>query len=251
VIIFVVHKPQSAFKMKEFLICIIMLMACVVVKAHTTEEEQNLSISVKSVFGKSPLTIGSEKYVTSNGDTVQIDRFRCYLSGFEVQYENGVRYQVKDYYHLLDIEIENSQNILLKKIPSGKIVSIKFNIGVDSIKSVSGAQGGDLDPANGMYWAWNSGYINAKLEGRSNVCATHLHAFEFHIGGYSRPNNSLREVTLTLAPGKNTDKIILKADVSCWFEGIDLKTFNGIMIPGKEAMKMATKYQKMFSVVTE
>jgi hypothetical protein len=39
---------------------------------------------------------------------------------------------------------------------------LSFVIGVDSARNVSGAQTGALDPANGMFWTWNTGYIMAK-----------------------------------------------------------------------------------------
>jgi hypothetical protein len=149
----------------------------------------------------------------------------------------------------VDAEIESSLMITFNKIPQGNIIAMSFNIGVDSIKSISGVHGGDLDPSNGMYWSWNSGYINAKLEGRSSSCLTHRNTFEFHIGGYAYPNNSIRRVDLVL-PG-NSAQVTLRADASCWFQKLDLKKETGIMIPGVNAQKTADKYQKMFSIVHE
>jgi len=59
-------------------------------------------------------------------------------------------------------------------------------IGTDSITNVSGALDGDLDPIKGMYWAWNSGCINFKLEG-TRVISGKKTPFEYHIGGYNGP----------------------------------------------------------------
>ena len=59
---------------------------------------------------------------------------------------------------------------------------IYFQIGIDSLTNVSGDLDGDLDPALGMYWAWNSGYINMKLEGKSSSCKSVKKEFQFHIG---------------------------------------------------------------------
>jgi hypothetical protein len=47
------------------------------------------------------------------------------------------------------------------------ITGIRFLLGVDSARNVSGIQTGALDPARGMFWTWNSGYVMAKIEGSS------------------------------------------------------------------------------------
>jgi hypothetical protein len=138
-------------------------------------------------------------------------------------------------------------------VPEGVYDQLSFTLGVDSIANTSGANGGDLDPIKGMYWAWNSGYIMAKLEGRSKACKTLHHAYEYHIGGYMPPYNTARQVTLKLrqpitAKKGTTNTVQLSADVSKWFSGIDLRSVNSIVIPGKEAMQMADRYTTMFSV---
>jgi hypothetical protein len=42
------------------------------------------------------------------------------------------------------------------------ITAIKFLLGVDSLKNVSGIQTGALDPAKGMFWTWNTGLCNGE-----------------------------------------------------------------------------------------
>ena len=73
---------------------------------------------------------------------------------------------------------------------------IKFNLGIDSLTNVSGVMGGDLDPTKGMYWTWQSGYINFKMEGSSAVCPTRNHEFQFHIGGYQDPFYAMQTLEL-------------------------------------------------------
>jgi hypothetical protein len=169
------------------------------------------------------------------------------LSGLVLTFENGEKYSEANSYHLIDAEDPSSMKISLQNVPAGKITSVYFNIGVDSAASVSGALSGALDPVKGMYWAWNSGYINAKLEGvcKSNNGKKSL-PFEFHVGGYMQPYYAIRSVKLPVATA--AEKLTLQADVSTWFEGTDLKTQHSVMIPGKEAMEVADKYSKMFSI---
>ncbi|HYG51491.1 MAG TPA: MbnP family protein [Flavobacteriales bacterium] len=208
-------------------------------------------VNIKPVFGNQPLLLETQNYVNQNGDTLQIDRFRFYLSGFELIYADGSVYKEKESYHLVDPSELSSLMINLSEVPRGEISSIRFNIGVDSIKSVSGAFGGDLDPANGMYWAWNSGYIHAKLEGRSKKCNTHGNAFEFHVGGFSGDENAIRKVELKVNPamaGQLSQTIIITADAMKWFEGISLAKENSIVTPGSKAVKLADTYSGMFKI---
>ncbi|MCD6016988.1 MAG: hypothetical protein K0S53_109 [Bacteroidetes bacterium] len=209
-------------------------------------DKQNVIIEIKPVFAGRLLTISTATYVSSGGDTLSIDRFRFYVSAIVLTLENGEKFIEQNSYHLIDVEDPSSFIVILQNVPTAKISSIDFNIGVDSTASVSGALAGELDPVKGMYWAWNSGYINAKLEGtcKSNKGKKN-HPFEFHVGGYLLPHYAIRSVKLNLqTPGS---KIILMADASAWLDGVDLKKENSVMIPGREAMQVADKYSKMFS----
>jgi hypothetical protein len=215
----------------------------------TTAHAQNISVSLQPEFGGEQLTDGAW-FVTRSGDSVQITAFRCYLSGFSVEYANGSSIAETDSYHLADAFDPATLQFELSGVPAGAVSGIRFSIGVDSAKSVSGAFGDDLDPARGMYWAWNSGYINAKLEGTSPVCAALHHAFEFHIGGYLPHQRTLREVYLPVTTSDTVSGITLIADVSSWLNGVELATTNRIVVPGTEAVVMADALPKLFKLRT-
>jgi hypothetical protein len=210
---------------------------------------RQLTVQIDPQFNSEPLLLSSKQYISALGDTVRIDRFRFYLSSIQLVMENGAIFKEKESYHLIDAEDEKSLQINLRDVPRGKIREIQFGIGVDSTKSVSGVFGGDLDPTNGMYWAWNSGYIHAKLEGSSASCKTHLNAFEFHIGGFSYPNNAIRMVTIPV--NQNPEKIILAADAHCWLKNISLAVTNSVVMPGEESMVIADNYSGMFKLLSE
>ncbi len=187
------------------------------------------------------------KTYISNNDTLQLNSFKFYISGLELHYKDGTSYIEKNSFHLVDASDENSQYIAL---PNKKdIINVRFNIGIDSITSASGALSGDLDAQNGMYWAWQSGYINMKIEGKSDSCKTRKNAFQFHIGGYIKPYCALRNVNINIYDNINKkDKILIQVDLAKFFDTIQLAQTNTIMIPGKEAMKMADLLTKMFSI---
>jgi hypothetical protein len=138
-----------------------------------------------------------------------------------------------------------SQQISLGLNRKKEIKKIIFSVGVDSLASVSGALSGDLDPAKGMYWAWQSGYINMKIEGKSASCKTRKNQFQFHLGGYLKPYNALRTIALET---KNTHTINVAVDLANFFSEVSLSQINSVMIQGKRAMQLADTSVKMFTV---
>ncbi len=213
---------------------------------------RQLKIAIKPVFNSEAISLGDKNYVSAEGDTLQIDRFRFYLSAVEIVFSDGSVYAEKNSYHLIDAEFDSTLIFDLKDVPTGKINSIRFNIGVDSVKSVSGAFSGDLDPIHGMYWAWNSGYIHAKLEGRSKSCKTHQNIFEYHVGGFANPENALRNVALKMNPDfSEGDQITMTSDAATWLKNISLSKTPSVVIPGKKAMAIADDYVNMFRIIPE
>lgn len=171
------------------------------------------------------------------------------MSSFEINYKDNSTYKEVKSYHLIDINKPESLLINFKNSTNAAIKSIKFNVGIDSLTSVSGAMANDLDATNGMYWAWQSGFINMKIEGKSKSCKTRNNQFNFHIGGYLIPNYALRNIVLKLNENTNANtELLMKVDLSKLFNSIDLSKNNSVMIPGNEAMKIANQSVKMFSI---
>jgi hypothetical protein len=212
----------------------------------------SLTIHLNPVFNGQALQLSDKAYTDENGDTLYIDAFRFYLSN--VSLKNGVNttYKENRSYHLVDAEDSASQIIHLRTVAAGAYTEICFQIGVDSIANISGALDGDLDPIKGMYWAWNTGYINAKLMGHAVVCKTLHNAFEFHIGGYMQPYATTRTVVLHIPTGmlkqETENNIQLNLDVEKWFTGIDLSKTNSVLIPCRQAMQIADNYKGMFRI---
>jgi len=204
------------------------------------KEKDSLLFGIQFKWKKETLDL-NKNYV-SKIDTLQLSVLKFYISGIEINYNDGTFYKEKNSYHLVDIE--NFKPFRISKFENKTISNIVFNIGVDSTASVSGANGGDLDLQNGMYWAWQSGYINLKIEGKSNSCKTRKNQFQFHVGGYIDPNYALRKININ---NINKNKIDLMMDLSKLFEEIHLSETNSIMNPGAKAMQIADLSVKMFS----
>jgi len=207
------------------------------------EKKDSIGARFQISFRNDPLQL-NKSYISDAKDTLKISTLRFYISGMKVEYTDATVTSPKKKYALLDIENPATLQIPIAANSNKKISKITFNIGVDSLMSVSGAMRGDLDASNGMYWAWQSGYINMKIEGTSKSCKTRKNEFQFHIGGYLKPNYAMR--TITVAPHKSD--LIIVVDVAELFSKINLSETNSIMIPGAKAMEIADYASKMFRV---
>jgi hypothetical protein len=208
--------------------------------------QNEVTLSFLPSWGNSALHKDSI-YVSAKGDSIKFETLKFFISNIKLKAQKGKGYTEKDSYHLLDCEEENTMKFALKGVPEKEFVELSFDLGVDSAKSVTGAHEGALDPTSGMYWAWQSGYINFKIEGTSPSCPTRKNQFQFHIGGYQFPYNALRRVTIKL-PKIDRNILGIQFDLKVLFDEIDLKSFNSVMIPGKEAMGVADMLGKVFGL---
>ena len=147
---------------------LLILIFCLMKEASLFSQTQT-SLKFNPSFGQSKLSSDSA-YKISINDSIQITAFKFYISNLELLNKNKSVWKDSIPFHLIDAFNEKT---LAFKIPTNiPYTKVKFNLGIDSITNVSGAMGGDLDPTKGMYWTWQSGYINFKLEGISNLCKT-------------------------------------------------------------------------------
>ena len=220
------------------------------IQLNAQQSSDSLNLNIDVLFDGNPLQLDSN-YISKVNDTLSFSEIKFYLTSFTFQFTDNSIYKEANSYHLVDIKRSKSQILLFSKFhfKNKTLKSIQFNVGVDSLMSVSGAMNGDLDPTNGMYWAWQSGYINMKIEGESNSCVTRKNKFQFHVGGYLIPNYAMRSVKINFNDNfNNKNKINLSMDLGKLFSKIQLKETNTIMIPGKDAMDLADLTAKIFFI---
>ena len=211
---------------------------------YSQGKKDSLAVNFHLKFDKLPLEL-NKKYVSASKDTLTIETFRCYISNIQIQYDDNSIFTQKDSYHLLDIDNPNSFQIPITKKSNKTISKITFDVGIDSLTNTSGAMAGDLDPTRGMYWAWQSGYINMKIEGKSSSCKTRKNEFQFHLGGYLEPYYAMRQMKFNWDKKADND-INIGIDLYRFLSNLELKETNSIMFPGKEAMKLSNYCAKMF-----
>ncbi|MFX1704216.1 hypothetical protein PV783_09700 [Chitinophaga sp. CC14] len=215
----------------------------------------SLQLSFTHVMGQQPLVRKQVTYTNASGEAFTVSRFRYFLSNFSLEAANGSVVTLPPAYFLVDDAIDSSKNIRLDSIPAGEYKSIRFLIGVDSIRNVSGVQTGALAVESGMFWTWNSGYIMAQIEGHSTAVNTPMQEFLFHCGGYKSKDGVLKYVTLPLpqpltVSADKQPRINVTADVEKWFlpDTVSFKKITVIMAPGVKARQVAGNYQHMFNI---
>jgi hypothetical protein len=210
--------------------------------------------------GTQTLAFGTA-YTNLNGDQFTLSTFKYYLSNFKFKKADGTWVTAtsnKDNgtgYYLINEADADSKEIATSTIEAGDYTQVQFLIGVDSAANVSGAQGGALDPANAMFWTWNSGYIMAKLEGTSPQSTATGNELVYHVGGFASPDNNLRTVTLTFPEAATVRKNIspeihMFVDVAEWFKTpntISIAVTNNTMMPHQTTV-LADNYVDMFSI---
>lgn len=204
--------------------------------------QESKSLFVQVDYNNSPLTLG-KTYVSQKGDSLRINKFKCYFSDLKLHFTDGHSETIGKKYTLLDADSLAAAAYKMADFKNSSPGYLELSIGIDSIPNTQGALSNELDVQNGMYWAWQSGFINWKIEGTSSSCATHKQHYTFHVGGYKAKQNALRTIRL---PFPQNAKNILHIDLAAFFNEISLKTTHTVQIPGDAAMLLANLFTKSF-----
>ncbi|RDC58378.1 hypothetical protein DU508_01995 [Pedobacter chinensis] len=158
----------------------------------TADAKSSFTIEFEHQVNGVPLVLNNATYKNAKGEDFKISIFKYYVSNIKLTKADGTTYLLPESYFLIDESKNTSKIITLNNVPTGDYTKIEYTIGVDYARNFAGAQTGALDPVNGMFWTWNSGYIFVKLEGTSPQSTAANNALTFHIGGVVDPNNTIR-----------------------------------------------------------
>lgn len=214
-------------------------------------QQNTVTLQLLARAGQQALTT-EDSCTNAAGETFAVRNFRYYLSHIQLAGADGRYYEAAETAaYLADMRDSSSQQIMLTT--KGPVQSIRFLLGVDSMANVTGVHTGTLDPAKGMFWTWNSGYIMAKLEGRSPQSTAPGRNFTYHIGGYKTGQQTARWITLPVT-ATPANRLVLAADILQWFggsAGVTIASHPVCHEPGPLAVAIADNYTRMFSVVKE
>lgn len=177
------------------------------------------------MIGKNHITLNTP--INSLDDTLRITACKMYIS---------IPSSTKQIIHVLDIE-----ETLTCSIPDEAETVI---FGIDSMHTVNTDFTGALDPIHGMFWTWNSGYINVKIEGISRKSIQNGNIFQIHLGGYLSPYSTAFSIRI---PRKAP--IRMEVDLGPSIQTV-LKQYGGtVMSPGKAGHELMTILQRSITIV--
>lgn len=224
-----------------------------------TAGNSDVKVQFKAVIDSEDLTPG-KTYKNAFGEDYSVSTFKFYIHGVELSDSRTISIVKldKNEHHLVNTIDPTGSFVILHVSPSS-YDGISFVVGVDSLRNTSGAQTGTLDPGQGMFWTWSTGYIMAKLEGNSPAASTPNHVIEYHIGGFKGAESVLRRVSLKFPPGLlanvkqgSQSTVTISANVNRWFSNsnsIRISQTPVAMTPGPLATQIADNYAGMFTVV--
>ena len=197
---------------------------------------QGKVISADSVFS-----------IATSTDSLRISTLRFYVFNIQLESENRVVWSSGDEHFLIDV-FEKDRTSILTKVPTKSTVDhLSFIIGVDSTLQTNGAHSGVLDPIHGMYWSWQSGYINWKLEAEV-IHAGQSNAIQWHVGGYHAPYQTQRAVRLKLM--NDADSIQCGLQLDTLLHDWRVIAPAEVMSPSDKAMELSDRFQSCFQIVS-
>jgi hypothetical protein len=207
-------------------------------------QQKKLQLSFEALFNNEKLELEKE-YLSIDNQKIKIETLKFYISDIKLFSDKNEVFLDSNRYHLVDFENPES-TVFNYEIPFKKISSLSFKIGIDSLTNVSGAMGGDLDPTKGMYWTWQSGYINFKMEGKHSAAKSRNNKFQYHLGGYAYPFGSIQQLNFKLKHKQGELCIIFSADQ--FLHMAKPEELSEIMSPGEKAVKLSKSFLSLFSI---
>ncbi len=222
----------------QFFYAWLILLLLLSVTGTSAAGSRSFYFKVVPVWGENRMVF-NKAVNTSDGKTVIVENFRFYISGICFMMDEKEVFCENESFRLVDAS-NDPNNIFEVSLPEQIVFNtVKFNIGIDSITNYAGVRGGNLDPVKGMYWSWQSGYINVKLEGKIVIAEKEPEQFEYHLGGFMFPFNSLETVNAAVK-SKNGCTVLM--DLKKFADETGFKILK-IMSPSAEAMH----YSKLIS----
>lgn len=206
-----------------------------------SQQELNLTPQVNGKV----LKLNKKYKLEPEKHSFKIETLKFYLSNITFFQDEEEIYTLEKKHFLVDLLKPESLVIPISSEDEIRFNKISFDFGVDSISNVGGALGGDLEPSNGMYWAWQSGYINLKLEGTSSICPARDNTFQFHLGGYQFPFKSVQRVELTL---NSNNKLTVNMDIGTFIKQVNLAENYQIMSPSENAVQFSKIMAEVFKI---
>ena len=237
--------PKMSIMEKKYFSKIIFALFLIFHLAVYGQKHKSINLLIRPSFKGKKIT-KDIWFITSKNDSIKFSKIQFYLTNFKIQSETDTL-KINDSNFLINVFDETTLKKQLPHFSTNHTKNLNFNIGVEKHMNTTGALAGDLDPVKGMYWSWQSGYINFKIEGISPSCNTRKNKFQFHIGGYKAPYQTTKNISFNISLDEENN-LYLYLNLESFFDTINLSTTNQVMIPGEKAKQIADLLPKLFSI---
>jgi hypothetical protein len=214
-----------------------------------------IEFNITAKINNQNLIYNSQMYKGNVTDSFKVSLLKYYLSNFKLKDVNNNELKINEY--VINEHNTSTISFTLNNVAPGNYNTLNMLIGVDKEHNISGSQTGALDPINGMFWDWNTGYIFFKLEGEyKNSNSSALKPITIHIGGFDGPFNCLREANINSIDLKvvNDKKTVVNMDLNLneLLNNPQVLEFDNIAISStsKDTKIIADNYFDMFSVTS-
>lgn len=197
------------------------------------QSAKEVTLHISPIWGKGDLILNH--YYTFDTAKVVFESLRFYVS-CEEKSETSKKKNNSPVFHLVDLENEKSKKITVRTPTKTALLKLQIGIGVDSATHEKVLLTGDLDPTKGMYWTWQTGYINLKVEGKINNVP-----FQYHLGGYILPNKTFQSYSFDV---NKKSEFLFTIDFKKWLEKATSLGRSHIMSPGENATTLANYIEK-------
>jgi hypothetical protein len=236
---------------------IILFFTVILLNSCSKNESNNSNVSSNSIYLEFEAKVGSNTFELNRpyfvgpfNNKMVFSRFQYYISNVILTKEDGTTYIVpKDSSYYL---ITHNNNVLpkveLKNIPIGNYKSIQFMIGIDSISNLTiepKLLPSALDPLNGMYWSWNSGYRFLVTEGtvQDSIAFKHHIGLQKNVKNLTFTSNTSAKVSSSVRPTMH-----FEVDVEKMYNGTEKinAVANRTIMVTPFASNVATNFPGMF-----
>ena len=180
--------------------------------------QSGVTIHHQVTLGDAPVVLG-EWQKSDSLVSIRIDKLRWYVS-LPPAGKTGSKVW------LMDLSDSSSLDQQMSR-PINNKISLLF--GIDSAIQIGGVGTGALDPQRGMYWTWQTGYVQWKMEGAIRVDGVES-PLELHLGGFDGATKAQAMLSDYLVY-PTTNSVIAQWDLSPFIAQIlDQKKY-GVMSP--------------------
>jgi len=220
-----------------FTLCFFVLLRSMHAQMPTLNE-----VEFVPLWGEKRL-LANEPLHCRNGDSLKLKKLAWYISDLHLMLGSTTVWRDEEKARLMGAGVTGELKIKINYADTIQFDAVEFYAGIDSLTNCSGAFVGSLDPANGMYWTWQSGFINTKIEAESNSGRE----LQLHLGGYRWPFASVMKVKLPIAAA--TNKILIGIDLQSVIEAALAENTERVMQPGKNALNLSVKWAEGFKTI--